>query len=541
MYSFLPDHYNKVLSQIDPQIGLMELDFSDEDHYRYFLSQVGGIDKFSQKYPHLVSVLHELRTKPRLTRTTKVTEEGYREGPQDYMAIENLIFQPKSSLGSEELNADSPEGNAMAVIMADYVNTKDTIAVSAELYDVTNEMMLHSIAEAVDNTHQFIGTIRADYPQYFQDTPREFMIHSMFQCTTKAKDDFDVAQLRAFVTKTVGFTLQGNSEIVKSFKLNAPVIQESHRSDPNHTEVKISYIREGAIPDYDYTNDDQPFLDGDNKRILVRVPFSVTVEAADKWSIIGMNEEFGYRMWLKNMVNGTINHYCNFDDIIQRKDAFDDQNRCTKMTFIFPESWNNILDFTAVGYKAYTDVDFYSGFSVVMSNGKLNMSLGVSVKSDGKDYDNLNIQSAKIFIQWGCVARDTEIMMADGEQRRADQIQIGDLVRNGDGGSAEVKKVLTGHEAKLYKISTPHRSIRMTPDHTVCTEQGLLPAIDLSVGMKIRTVEGLESVVAVEWTNYEDKVYNFELAEETILIGNGLLIGDSMLQNRIKGLVAYED
>ncbi|MNJ38242.1 Hom-end-associated Hint [compost metagenome] len=347
--------------------------------------------------------------------------------------------------------------------------------------------------------------------------------------------------MKGYVTKSVGFTLKGNTDMIKSFTLNAPVIKESHRKDPNHTKVKISYRRAGAIPDYDYTNDDQPFQDGDNKRILVRVPFSVTVEAADRWWITGFDETYGYRMWLKNMVNGTINHYCNPNAIIQRKDAFDDQNRCTKMTFIFPESWNNILDFRKIGDRVYTDVDFYSSFGVAMSSKSIpSMTVGISVKSDGKDYDKLNIQCAQIFIQWGCVARDTEILMADGTLKRADQIQIGELVRSAEGGSVQVKKVLTGHEAELYKISTSERSVRMTPDHIVCTEEGLLPAIDVQVGMRLRTISGLEEVIAVEWSDYEDKVYNFEFEQETILIGNGLLLGDSMLQNRVKELIAYE-
>ncbi|MFD3257143.1 Hint domain-containing protein [Paenibacillus lentus] len=540
MYHFLPDFHNKVLGQIDPETGMLELDFADDDHYRFFLSQVGGLESFNQKYPHLASTLQELRTKP-LQRSVNVSKDGYREGPEDKIAIENMIFHARQTLQTDPSLAASIEGTTMAEIMADYIEVKDQIVVVSQLYDVTNQMLLHTTAEDVVNSSKYKGKIQADYPQYFQDTPREFMIQSTFYCSNKAKNESELAQLKGYVTKSVGFTLGGNTDMIKSFTLNAPVIKESHRKDPNHTKVKISYRRAGAIPDYDYTNDDQPFQDGDNRRILVRVPFSVTVEAADRWWITGFDETYGYRMWLKNMVNGTINHYCNSDAIIQRKDAFDDQNRCTKMTFIFPESWNNILDFRKIENRVYTDVDFYSSFGVAMScKGIPPITVGVSVKSDGKDYDKLNIQCAQIFIQWGCLARDTEILMADGTLKRADQIQIGERVRSAEGDSVQVKKVLTGHEAELYKISTSERSVRMTPDHIVCTEEGLLPAIDVQVGMRLRTVSGLEEVIAVEWSDYEDKVYNFEFEQETILIGNGLLLGDSMLQNRVKELVAYE-
>lgn len=533
MYNFLPDYHNNVLSQIDQNEGFMELDFSDEDHYRFFLSEVGGLEAFNNKHPHLESTLQALRTTP-LVRTVQLSTDGFHEGPEDKMAIENLLFSEKQQTHL----ATNSEGKTMATVMADYMEKKDHIVVVSKLYDVTNKILLHSTAEDVYDTSQFNGVIQADYPKYIEDKPREFMINSTFYCTSSTNE---LRALKAYVAKSIGFTLQGNSNIIKTFTLNAPVIKEEHRQDPNHKEVKISYRRAGSIPDYDYTNDDQPFKDGDNTKILVRVPFSVTIEAADKWYIKGFDQNYGYRMWLKNMVNGTINHYCSYEQIIQRKETIDDQNRCTKMNITFPESWNNILDFSKVGYKAYTDVDLYSSFGIIMySSDDLQMTVSVSVKSDSVDYDHLNIQCPKIFIQWGCVARDTEIVMADGTLKRADLIEIGEYVRNAEGGAAQVKKVLTGYEAKLYQISTANRYVRVTPDHIVCTEKGLIPAIDLQPGMSLKTIAGLEPIVTVRWSDYYDTVYNFEFEHETILIGNGMMIGDSMLQNRIKELVAYE-
>ncbi|WP_458122374.1 Hint domain-containing protein [Paenibacillus sp. Z6-24] len=539
MYKFLTDSHNRVLEQIDPHTGMLELDLSDHDHYDFFLRQIGGIEQFEQRHPHLMPVLKDLQTRP-LLRSSKISDTGYHNGPDNKMAIENLIFQPSMQLGSAKKANDNPDGLALASIIAEYIEEKEHISVISHLYDVTNDMLLHTTADNVRNTCSYEGTIQANYPRYFKDTPQEFMIYSTFYCSTRAKNDFEPARLNAYVTKNEGFTLQGNKDIIKSFTLNDPVIQPKHQNDPAHTEVKISYIREGAIPDYDYTNDDQPFVYENHTKILVRVPFSVTVEAADKWSIIGLDEQYGYRMWLKNMVNGTVNFYGNPDEIIQRKDAFDDQNQCIKMTFIFPQSWNNILDFSEVGYNPYTNVDFYSSFGVVMSSD-YDLTIGVSVKSDGKDYDMLNIQSAKIFIQWGCVARDTEIEMSDGVLKRADQVQIGEMVRCLNGDAVQVRKVLTGYEHRLYSISTASRSIRVTPDHMMCTEQGLQRAIELKVGMQLQTVDGLETITDLKWSDYKDTVYNFEFDTETILIGNGLLIGDSMLQNRKKELIMHEN
>lgn len=540
MYGFLPELHNKVLNQIDPKTGMLELDFSDDEHYYFFLEQIGGLESFEQKHAHLLPVLQELRTTP-LLRASKLSEYGFHEGPDDKMAIQNLLFQPAMQTASGWTAGADPEGLTLAEITADYIEQKDRISVVSYLYDVTSGELLHTTADEVEHSRQYNGKIQADYPNYLEDTPRQFMIHSTFYCSASAsaRDEVAAPRLNAYVTKNTGFTLQGNTNIIKSFTLNDPVIRPDHLNDPNHKEVKISYIREGSIPDYDYTNDDQPFVDGDHTRILVRVPFSVTVEAADKWWIKGMDESYGYRMWLKNMINGTVNFYGDPDAIIQHKDAFDDQNRCIRMTFTFPQSWNNILDFSKVGYQAYTDVDFYSSFAVLMS-GPYDLPVGISVKSDGKDYDPLNIQSAKIFIQWGCVARETKIAMADGTFKRADEVRIGDDVRDMNDAAVTVRKVLTGPEAKLYRLSTDSYSVRVTPDHIMCTEHGLLRAIEVIPGMRLHTVDGLQTVTETGWSDYGDTVYNFEFDTETVMIGSGFLMGDSMLQNRTKELDIHE-
>jgi|GEM_PF-1833232 len=547
MYSFLSKFHNSVLNQIDDVQGYLELDFNDDEHYQFFLEQFGGLETLEEKHGvHFVRKLEQLRDTP-LLRTSTLREDGYHQGPEDRMAIQNMIFQPVVSLQDNKVGSvsNSDKGLTAAEIIAEYTEKKSRIGVSTVLYDVTNGVQLRSVAQSVSDSYNFNGVIEADYASYFEDKPREFLITSSFYCTNSEEDSAELRSLKGYVTKSVAFTLKGNDEIIKSFKLNAPVISEAHRNDPNHTQVKIAYRREGAIPDYDYSNDDEPFIDGDNKKILVRVPFSVTVEAQKGWWISGFDKKYGYRMWIKNMVNGIINHYCNYDDIVQKQEEFDEEHRCTKMTFIFPDNWRNILDYSTVGYQAYDSVDFYNSFAILMSSKELTMPVSVSVKSDGKDYDLLNIKSAKLFIQWGCIARDTEIVMADGTIKRADEISIGEYVRSADGDSVQVLKVLSGYESELFKVCTANRFVRMTHDHPVATEHGIQPASDLQPGMLIKTIDGLEQVTAADWCEYRNKVYNFEFEKETLIIGNGMIIGDSllqgkMLQSKVKELTVNE-
>lgn len=537
MYSFLSAVKNKVLDQIPLDEGFLELDFANEDHYRFFMEQVGGLECFNQKHPELAPVLQKLKSEP-LRKATPSEAGQYRNGPTDNMVIENLMFKKPLKGEYSPILGDSFDGTTMAKISADYINKKDHISVVTQLYDVTQGIQLLSVVEDVNDTSKYNGNVRADYPKYIQNAPREFMIHSTFYAAEKTADD--LYQLKGYVTKAIGFELKANNQIIKSFTLNAPVIRADHRNIKDHTEVKIAYRREGNIPDYDYSNDDQPFKDGQNTKILVRVPFSITVEACPKWWISGVDEKYGFRMWLSNMVNGTVNNYCNFDQIVQKQDAFDDQNRCIKMTVTFPDDWKNILDFSKVGYVAYTDVDFYAGLGMVMSCADYDMTVGVSAKSGAVDYDLLNIESKKIFIQWGCIARDTQILMADGQVKRADAVMIGDRLRNATGGSSTVKTVLSGTEETLYQIVTTNHTVKMTYDHTVLTTLGLLPAKDVKPGMFIQTQTIPEQVLTIEEVAYNDKVFNFEFDEETVIIGNSLMIGDSLLQKNIKELTSYE-
>ncbi|WP_322922693.1 hypothetical protein [Paenibacillus campi] len=554
MYSFLGEHHNKVLNQIDSKVGVMQLDFSDEAHYGFFLDEVGGLGKFESEHPELVHLLEDMRHPRYQELASKLsamvpmkgdtTNQGYIVGPHDLMIVENVIFNKKPQ--SDRLEAT-------ATIRAEYVNKKRIIKVTSELVDVTTQQVLYSMTEMVSDTYSYKGQLKVELPFDHEQDPRTLIVKSLFWCLDEPKAQSSARSnsmfdfVNSFVAAQPAFRITEGSEFIKSFTLNDPVIRPEHKNNPNHTQVKVSYTREGMIPDYDYKNDENPFKDGNHERIMVRLKFSTTIETQPGYYILGLDENEEYLVFLRNVVNGTIYHYGGFDKIEQKQEAWDDQNRCVKMTITFPETWDNVLDFKTVGYQAYTDIYFHASFVAVLKSSTAPEEevelISLSVKSDDEpgNYNLLNIRCAQIYIQWGCVGKETELVMADRSLKRADEIAIGDWLLDVNGNPVQVRNIFTGSEHRLYDVQTAKRHVRVTPAHMMSTDEGLRMAIDLQVGMHLNTVDGVEPITALEWSIYDDTVYNFEFEQETLIVGNGIVIGDSMLQNRKRELALHEN
>lgn len=538
MYSFLSTSRNQVLKEIDPRIGYLELDLSNDHHYDFFIEKVGSLEKFEAENPELKNMVSRLRSE-RLVRAPFFTEEGLHEGPDDLMAIENLMVRKKPMRSGVDSVEDDIEGMGLAQIKANYVNKKKRIKVVTEFYDATLGVLLNTLEEYVDDTDQYQGLIIADYAKLVKKEAREFLLTSLFVCSeNRLNSGANDLQLKAYVTKEESFVINGNSNMIKSFTLNDPVMKAGHTGE----EVRVSYLREGVIPDYDYSYPFDPFKNKEHTKITVRMPFSVTVETKESFWIDGIAENYGYDLWLTNMTTGQVRSYAMIPEIIQRKDAFNADNQCIKMTFIFPDEWHNMLDFSKLGYTPFTKIDLYGAFKVLISDEDSTLPIGVSVKSSGDTYDDLNIPCKKIWIQWGCVAKDTKLTMADGTLKEAQFVTMEDSLMDYQGRACQITNIYSGPQDEIQEIKTDSgKHLKITKDHTIFSEKGLIPATELSVGMKIRTKDGLETVVQCEEVEYQDTVYNFKFDKTTVLIGNGIFIGDYILQNSVKELTQYED
>lgn len=145
---------------------------------------------------------------------------------------------------------------------------------------------------------------------------------------------------------------------------------------------------------------------------------------------------------------------------------------------------------------------------------------------------------------WGCLAKGSNIRMADGSMRKIEDICIGEQVLNPFGeGLATVVNTWCGPEKILQHIETGNgRTVDASENHPLWTEKGPKAAVEISEGDMLLAEGGTYDTVVQRYPlAYDGEVFNLELtcdgcADENkahTMFCNGLVVGDNDLQNRI--------
>ncbi|MEA4846787.1 MAG: Hint domain-containing protein [Clostridiaceae bacterium] len=137
-------------------------------------------------------------------------------------------------------------------------------------------------------------------------------------------------------------------------------------------------------------------------------------------------------------------------------------------------------------------------------------------------------------VKGDCLACDTIITLDYGEQKRADDIRIGDRVctRNG---RATVGDIIQGTEGDILKITTEQGSISLTATHPLLTPKGRITAGEVKVGDTLLTDSGSAVVASAVVETYNQRVFSFMLedSEDTgmFFLANKFWVGDFYAQN----------
>lgn len=145
------------------------------------------------------------------------------------------------------------------------------------------------------------------------------------------------------------------------------------------------------------------------------------------------------------------------------------------------------------------------------------------------------IKSLKLCL--GCVAEGTKVRMTDGSEQPIENIRIGDMVMSDTSGSARVENVWRGHEDTLVCITLINgRTLRLSGNHTVLTERGLVRADKLNGADQVMTEDG--RAVAINYLYdipYEGTVYNLDVVKpdgtHSNMICEGMIITDNYGMN----------
>jgi hypothetical protein len=147
-------------------------------------------------------------------------------------------------------------------------------------------------------------------------------------------------------------------------------------------------------------------------------------------------------------------------------------------------------------------------------------------------------------IVYSCLAKGTQILMADGKTVDIEKIAKGSkVVADGSGVALSVMDVSVGIERiPMVRIQDDAgHELLMTASHPVLTpDRGVVWAEELTVGSKVLTRSGTRTLVTVKREMYHDQVYNLKLDTSTLaqktfpegssMYANGFLVGDLGLQ-----------
>lgn len=164
---------------------------------------------------------------------------------------------------------------------------------------------------------------------------------------------------------------------------------------------------------------------------------------------------------------------------------------------------------------------------------RLNIGSRVSASQEG------NVHWTKIpdiKLNWGCVAKDTQILMADRSTRRISDIREGDRIMGGKTGRyVTVLDVVCGNEPLLWCVKgIGGENIYMSSEHPVVTKNGDKKAVDLMETDSIQKEDGTFAPVEFRYDKYYgDIVYNLILEDDHYFIANGYIIGDMEIQGAV--------
>lgn len=145
-----------------------------------------------------------------------------------------------------------------------------------------------------------------------------------------------------------------------------------------------------------------------------------------------------------------------------------------------------------------------------------------------------------IHLWWGCYGKDTQIMLADGTTKRADEIRMGDLLFCCGDKMLRVANIFCGNESNLFRVETDcGNSICVSAGHPMLLADGKGKAVEtLTVGEELLMWgQARTKVTSITRVGYNDTVYNFTFQGEddgNYLIANRFYSGDFYAQNKLE-------
>ena len=453
-----------------------------------------------------------LQMKPALhTRAVCAMNLNNEGGFQDTTEIQDICFDKENKI----LRAKSVAG---------FSEKKGVIAIVSEVINSVTGESIKGAAVTTKDAYSLLCNIDSELKNHSLSNDSHFLVRTVFYWT-ETDANGEVIMKSHEERKNSGVLYDGETDIVENITVEFPNTLKPR----DYTIVLYNRTAESNVEDPDKVYDN---IKVKNNRLPFYLPFIGSVKLG-KGTIIGVDKEASIIkiQHPEKQTNVTFNKDKgnNWKDI---KWEYQNENKILHCTF--PEDWKNELDLKDLSVNSI--FDFYACLTLKVKIDSIELPINIYMGSNIEE-DNTHCKVKKVFLQWGCLGKETHVMMANGSYKVICEIKIGDLVNTGKG-CARVSNIYTGNELEIINLMTENgKKILMTEGHPVMTERGWVRAGNLHAADKIITAEGRkETLQGLFFTYYGDKVYNLELdGEEHQLIAEGIVVGDFTQQNSMLG------
>lgn len=135
--------------------------------------------------------------------------------------------------------------------------------------------------------------------------------------------------------------------------------------------------------------------------------------------------------------------------------------------------------------------------------------------------------------KWGCLQKDTKVRMADGTEKKIQDIQLGEEVAGAGGTACKVVNRTNGTEKEVYRLKVdgyPDK-IGASRTHPFMTVDGMIAAEDITPSTQLKMEDGeFHQILECYPVDYGGEVYNLELDSNHWFYADGFCTGDNVAQ-----------
>lgn len=478
----------------------LELNLANREHADYIERCFGGKEHFSTRYPDLYDLFQNGTARAADLLSDGTVKKG-KEGFHDAAYVVDVLYHQERKCAYAVGDMNLIQSAKRLYLSLDIYKGEERIGHNAEFYNGVNYGRLECYSQQFDIPQGEVQKYKAVITATWQPQDANYLRAML---ATEASD--------------IGYG--SNVDVVSSMTIKDPVHKVSQQSDP----IKVAYAR--YTPDMDYvypetrdpaTREEEVYLDMSGEVQLKEghiydrlVSFNALLQC-DGYGTIFYNKEADEKQ-IKPSEDGKTfrwNLDRDWDSAIPDSVKFGNRLHSFDMQLKFYCSGDEAIHKIVVSSDDYPELKGSNSYQKI----------------------------SKIRLYWGCIAEDTQILMADGSEKRADSIAIGDKILDRDGNTDTISKVIDGTSQTMYCLKLESgKELLATDDHPVYTDQGFMAVIDLNTDSRVLTPGGkgeYEDVIYCYPLEYKGKIYSFELENGNTLCTNGMVTGSYTEQGKI--------